>query len=161
PPTLPRQRRDPCGATSAPTWSETPRMAQTPRTRRAGRSASSSPSSTCATTEPGVPERPALTPSALRAWVQAEGLPSFRVEQILRWSDRGGSAEVAARTDVAGRRRRALADPFALPLLRPREVARAADNTRKLLFGLEQGRAVEAVIIPDPPRLTVCISSQA
>jgi 23S rRNA (adenine2503-C2)-methyltransferase len=43
----------------------------------------------------------------------------------------------------------------------PVEVARSADHTRKLLFALERGRAVESVIIPDAPRLTVCISSQA
>jgi len=64
-------------------------------------------------------------------------------------------------TDVARPVRAALARSFALPVLRPSEVARAADGTRKLLFALEPGRAVESVIIPDPPRLTACLSTQA
>lgn len=64
-------------------------------------------------------------------------------------------------TDVARPLRAALARHFTLPVLQPTEVARAADNTRKLLFTLPPGHAIESVIIPDPPRLTLCISSQA
>lgn len=40
-------------------------------------------------------------------------------------------------------------------------MAHAADDTRKLLFKLGADASVEAVLIPDPPRLTLCISSQA
>jgi 23S rRNA (adenine2503-C2)-methyltransferase len=93
--------------------------------------------------------------------VRDRGLPRFRAEQILSWLYQRGVEDFDAMTDVARPLRRALADAFAPPVLRPREVARAADGTRKLLFGLEEGRAVESVIIPDPRRLTVCISSQA
>ncbi len=64
-------------------------------------------------------------------------------------------------TDVGKPLRAALADAFELPALPPPEVVRAADDTRKLLFTLEAGRAIESVLIPDAPRLTVCISSQA
>ncbi len=64
-------------------------------------------------------------------------------------------------TDVARPLRDALAASFAMPGLPLLETARAADGTRKLLLGLDQGRAIESVIIPDPPRLTACISSQA
>ena len=64
-------------------------------------------------------------------------------------------------TDLGEPLRAALAEAFALPALMPVELARSADHTRKLLFALEAGRAVESVIIPDAPRLTACISSQA
>jgi 23S rRNA (adenine2503-C2)-methyltransferase len=93
--------------------------------------------------------------------VQAEGLPAFRAEQILRWVFQRGVASFDAMTDVGRPLREALALHFALPALAVSEVARAADGTRKLLFALEPGRAIESVIIPDPPRLTACISSQA
>jgi 23S rRNA (adenine2503-C2)-methyltransferase len=102
-----------------------------------------------------------LRPAALRAWVRAEGLPAFRAEQVLRWAYQRGVESFDAMTDVARPLRAALARAFAPPLLRPSEVVRAADGTRKLLFTLEPGRAIESVIIPDPPRLTACISSQA
>ena len=64
-------------------------------------------------------------------------------------------------SDVSRPLRAALGRAFALPLLQPAEIARAADGTRKLLFTLEPGRAIESVVIPEPRRLTACISSQA
>ena len=102
-----------------------------------------------------------MTPAALRAWVRAHGLPAFRADQILRWVYQRGVVSFDEMTDVGRPLRVALQADFTLPVLQPAEVARAADGTRKLLFGLEAGRAVESVIIPDPPRLTACISSQA
>jgi 23S rRNA (adenine2503-C2)-methyltransferase len=57
--------------------------------------------------------------------------------------------------------RQELAGDFALPTLAPARCDHSADDTRKLLFDLEGGVQVESVIIPDPPRLTLCISSQA
>jgi len=50
---------------------------------------------------------------------------------------------------------------LALPALTPTVVAHSSDDTRKLLFQLDARAAIEAVLIPDPPRLTLCISSQA
>ena len=54
-----------------------------------------------------------------------------------------------------------LAAHFVLPALTPTVVAHSSDDTRKLLFELDARAAIEAVLIPDPPRLTLCISSQA
>jgi len=105
--------------------------------------------------------RPPLTPAALRAWLRAEGLPAFRATQILSWVYQRDVASLDAMTDVGRRLRAGLAEAFALPGLAPSEVARSVDDTRKLLFTLERGRAIESVIIPDPPRITACISSQA
>jgi len=102
-----------------------------------------------------------LTPAALRAWLRAERLPAFRAAQILRWAYQCGVESFDEMTDVGRSLRAALARDFTLPVLRPREVAHAADGTRKLLFALEAGRAIESVIIPDPPRLTACLSTQA
>jgi 23S rRNA (adenine2503-C2)-methyltransferase len=76
--------------------------------------------------------------------------------------------------------RAALAEQFVIPHLTPARVTASSDGTRKLLFQLDAGpspaatsgdgggpgrgflhAAVESVLIPDPPRLTLCISSQA
>ena len=64
-------------------------------------------------------------------------------------------------TDLPAHLRTALAAHFAFPCLEPARVAHSGDGTRKLLFDLGRGDAIEAVLIPDPPRLTLCISSQA
>jgi 23S rRNA (adenine2503-C2)-methyltransferase len=50
---------------------------------------------------------------------------------------------------------------FSLPQLPPPQVATSRDRTRKLLFVLDARASIESVLIPDPPRLTLCISSQA
>jgi 23S rRNA (adenine2503-C2)-methyltransferase len=105
--------------------------------------------------------RSSLTPIALRAWLREEHLPAFRAAQILRWIYQRGVEAYDDMTDVGRPLRAALARAFALPALRPSEVTRAADGTRKLLFSLEAGGAIESVVIPDPPRLTACLSSQA
>jgi 23S rRNA (adenine2503-C2)-methyltransferase len=70
-------------------------------------------------------------------------------------------ASFAAMSDVPQLLREQLADDFHLPALTPAVVACASDGTRKLLFLLDERAAIESVIIPDPPRLTLCISSQA
>ncbi|MGH7790032.1 MAG: 23S rRNA (adenine(2503)-C(2))-methyltransferase RlmN [Candidatus Binatia bacterium] len=129
--------------------------------RPAGRSASSSASSSCATPEGASGSPVPLTPAVLRAWLRARGLPAFRAVQILRWAFQRGVASFDEMSDLGRDLRLDLAAAFALPALRPSEVVRSADGTRKLLFRLEAGRAVETVLIPDEPRLTACISSQA
>jgi len=102
-----------------------------------------------------------LSPKALRAWLAERGLPVYRATQILAWVYRRGAASFAAMTDLPRELRAELEGTFAFPELVPTRVSRSADHTRKLLFDLGDGNAIESVLIPDPPRLTLCISSQA
>lgn len=64
-------------------------------------------------------------------------------------------------TDLPLELRSGLAAEFCIYRMASPVVVRAGDRTRKLLFRLEDGAAIESVLIPDPPRLTLCISSQA
>lgn len=64
-------------------------------------------------------------------------------------------------SDLPQALRGALAQQFTFPTLTPSVVAESGDGTRKLLFQLDDRAAIESVLIPDPPRLTLCISSQA
>jgi 23S rRNA (adenine2503-C2)-methyltransferase len=63
-------------------------------------------------------------------------------------------------TNVSPALRASLRQEFSIEALPEPYVARSEDGTRKLLFSLEGGGAIESVLIPDPPRLTICISSQ-
>jgi 23S rRNA (adenine2503-C2)-methyltransferase len=103
----------------------------------------------------------ALTPAALRAWLAARGEPAYRLTQILSWVYRLHATSFAAMSNLPQALRAALADHFIFPQLTPALVAESADRTRKLLFQLDARAAIESVLIPDPPRLTLCISSQA
>jgi 23S rRNA (adenine2503-C2)-methyltransferase len=98
---------------------------------------------------------------AVREWVVARGLPRYRAEQILTWIYHRRATDVAAMTNVSRVVREQFAATFQLPRLDPERMARARDGTRKLLFRLPDGYAIESVLIPEPPRLTLCISSQA
>ncbi len=91
----------------------------------------------------------------------AQGFPGYRAEQVLHWAYRRGAQSFEEMSDIGRPLRAALADAFALPALALADLQRSADGTRKLLFALGGGIAVESVLIPDWPRLTACISSQA
>jgi 23S rRNA (adenine2503-C2)-methyltransferase len=63
-------------------------------------------------------------------------------------------------TDLGRALRDALADKFTIstPTLVRRE--RSEDGTQKFVLGLDDGRQIEAVFIPDTPMQTFCISTQ-
>ncbi len=93
--------------------------------------------------------------------MRAHGYPAYRVTQVLAWVYRQGATDFRAMSDVPLALRSELSKNFTFPLLTPAAVARSADTTCKLLFQLDERAAIESVLIPDPPRLTLCISSQA
>jgi 23S rRNA (adenine2503-C2)-methyltransferase len=66
-----------------------------------------------------------------------------------------------AMQDLPRELRDTLASRYALPRLAIDTEQRSTDGTRKFLFRLADGQAIEAVAIPEGKRLTLCISSQA
>jgi 23S rRNA (adenine2503-C2)-methyltransferase len=87
--------------------------------------------------------------------------PAYRGAQVLSWAYRKGAPTFEEMSDLPAPLRRELAAAFHSPRLVPTRCAESSDDTRKLLFDLPGGVQVESVIIPDFPRLTLCISSQA
>jgi 23S rRNA (adenine2503-C2)-methyltransferase len=89
-------------------------------------------------------------------------LPAYRARQIARWLYARGETRFAQMTDIALPLRNLLDQHYSLepdPIL---SLQRATeDEAAKFLFGLEDGKAVEAVLINTPRRRTICISSQA
>ncbi|HEU5169950.1 MAG TPA: 23S rRNA (adenine(2503)-C(2))-methyltransferase RlmN [Gemmatimonadales bacterium] len=106
-----------------------------------------------------------LTPDAsrarLRAWVDARGLPGYRVGQIHRRLWVAPVARWRDATELPSALRAELEAAFPLPRLEPETVQTSADGTRKFLWRLADGEAVESVLIPSGSRRTLCISSQA
>jgi 23S rRNA (adenine2503-C2)-methyltransferase len=64
-------------------------------------------------------------------------------------------------SDLPSALRADLETAFVIPRLAPERVVESQDGTCKLLFRLDDGEPIEAVLIPDEPRLTLCVSSQA
>jgi 23S rRNA (adenine2503-C2)-methyltransferase len=106
-----------------------------------------------------------LTPEAARetlaAWVADRGLPAYRAAQIHRrlWKAPVGAWGEASELPLELRRE--LESAFPLPRLVAEAVQESADGTRKYLWRLADGEAMESVLIPSGKRLTLCISSQA
>jgi 23S rRNA (adenine2503-C2)-methyltransferase len=97
----------------------------------------------------------------VREWVVARGAPTYRCAQILAAVYRRRARSFAAMSDLSIALRADLAAEFVVPALTPSVVCQATDGTRKMLFRLDERAAIESVLIPDPPRLTLCVSSQA
>ncbi len=102
-----------------------------------------------------------LSRAELRDWILAQGELPYRAEQILRWIYLEGALDFAAMSNVPQALRARLHETFAIRPLSPATESVAADGTRKLLFRLDGGAAIETVLIPDKLRLTLCVSSQA
>jgi 23S rRNA (adenine2503-C2)-methyltransferase len=64
-------------------------------------------------------------------------------------------------TDLPSAVRKELQDTFPLERLVADVVQQSADGTRKYLWRLNDGEAIESVLIPSGSRRTLCISSQA
>jgi 23S rRNA (adenine2503-C2)-methyltransferase len=102
-----------------------------------------------------------LDAAGLAAFFAEHGEKAFRATQVLRWLHRFGEADFDAMTDIARSlreklRRLAVVAP---PLVIADQLA--ADGTRKFLFDVGGGNAVESVFIPEDDRGTLCISTQA
>ena len=106
-----------------------------------------------------------LAPSAaltlLRQWVADQGLPGYRAAQLLRrlWQAPVGSWSQATELPLALRTR--LDAELPLARLLPDVVQQGSDGTRKYLWRLADGEAIESVLIPSGKRRTLCVSSQA
>jgi 23S rRNA (adenine2503-C2)-methyltransferase len=104
---------------------------------------------------------PAEASATLEAWLGTRGEPAYRVRQILprlwqrpvrRWTDA---------TDLPAALRLALDEAFPLPRLELSTHQVSSDGTQKFLWLLDDGEAIESVLIPEGKRRTLCISSQA
>jgi 23S rRNA (adenine2503-C2)-methyltransferase len=89
------------------------------------------------------------------------GQPSYRVGQIVRRLWANPVASFADMTELPASLRGALEERFELPRLELSFQQQSTDGTRKFLFRLRDGEAIETVAIPDGNRTTLCISSQA
>ena len=97
----------------------------------------------------------------LTAFLAKEGEPPYRARQILRHVWTKPVASFGEMSDLPRSLRERLALRFSLPRLAVDTDQQSSDGTRKFLFRLADGQAIETVAIPEGKRLTLCISSQA
>jgi 23S rRNA (adenine2503-C2)-methyltransferase len=87
--------------------------------------------------------------------------PAYRARQIWQWLFGKGAVTFAEMTNLSGSLRDRLSEDFTISRLVLLRQAVSADGTKKFLLGLSDGQSIEAVLIPEVKRLTLCVSTQA
>lgn len=118
-----------------------------------------------------------MTPEELLEVVQEVGLPKFTAGQIAQWMYRKKVRSIDEMTNISKVGREKLKERYELGVVSCMDLMQSVDGTRKYLFPVETERAggwmnvdgtpvmetsaVEAVMIPDEDRATLCVSSQS
>ena len=97
----------------------------------------------------------------IKAWCAALGEKPYRAIQLSRWMHRHCEDDFDAMSNLAKSFRAKLHDLAYIKAPPVITVKHSADGTRKWLFDVGNGNAVEAVFIPEDDRGTLCISTQA
>lgn len=102
-----------------------------------------------------------MNPAELEGIVLEEGLPKFTAAQIADWIYKKKVMSIDGMTNLSKKARERLSSRYDVGVTFPVEKYESSDGTRKYLFPYSEERMVEAVMIPDDGRYTLCVSSQA
>jgi len=101
------------------------------------------------------------TPDELKGIALKVGLPAFTGKQIAQWMYGRKVRGIDEMTNISKIGRERLKEEYSLGVTMPSACQVSSDGTKKYLFPIGEGNAVEAVMIPDDDRKTLCVSSQA
>lgn len=101
-----------------------------------------------------------FTLEKLESWVISLGEKPFRARQLFKNLYARNVSSWDQCTDLSRAFRQQLEFGSTLNALAVSRIDEAPDGTRKYLFRLHDGNFIESVLIPDPPRCTICVSSQ-
>jgi len=96
----------------------------------------------------------------LVAWLSSVNEPAWRADQVRRWVFSGRADSSAEMLDLPVTLRGRLAEEFSLFSGREVECRVARDRTEKLLVEWPDGHRVECVLMREPGRSTICLSTQ-
>ena len=102
-----------------------------------------------------------LDAPALTRLVGQWGGKPFRARQLQKWVHQRNTSCFEDMTDLARDFRAQLTEQCVVQAPAVLTQQRSSDGTRKWLFDVGQGNAIESVFIPEDDRGTLCISSQA
>ncbi len=92
--------------------------------------------------------------------IESIGEKKFRARQIYRWIYQRRAESFSSLTDLPVSLRRRLERHFTLRRPAVSRIQRSEDGTRKYLLSAPSGGDVESVFLPEPDRVTFCISPQ-
>jgi len=98
--------------------------------------------------------------SEFKAYLKQSKQPLYRAQQVWQWLFQKRATSFAEMTNLSASLRAQLEEDFSIARVSVLRRAASADGTVKYLFGLSDGLSGESVLIPEPKRLTLCISTQ-
>ena len=107
-------------------------------------------------------------PEELAVIAKTHGLPAFAGKQMAQWLYQKRVRSIEEMTNLSKAGRETLSQHYEVGYVAPIDVQTSKDGTRKYLFEVtcpvgdkEETSCIEAVMIPDDDRKTLCVSSQA
>ncbi|HSB41369.1 MAG TPA: 23S rRNA (adenine(2503)-C(2))-methyltransferase RlmN [Methylomirabilota bacterium] len=101
-----------------------------------------------------------LSPAEMEALAETLGAPRYRGRQLAQWIYLKGVTELEAMSDLPRAFRVALAGRAAVELPEVERRTPSQDGSQKLVLRYPDGARVQAVLMPDGDRLTLCVSTQ-
>ena len=98
--------------------------------------------------------------TALRALFAARGWSAYRADQVATWLYRQDATGLEQMTNLPAGLRGEIAAEFEVETLEVELTQRSIDGTQKLLLRALDGARIEAVLIPEERRHTLCVSTQ-
>lgn len=99
-------------------------------------------------------------PETLAAWMAERDERPYRARQVFDWIFRRRVERFDRMTDLPARLRQALAEEWSIFTTKVVHESEAPDGTRKLLLECRDGKRIEAVLMFEGERRTICISTQ-
>ena len=100
------------------------------------------------------------SPAELEALAESLGAPRYRGRQLARWIFARGVVDLEAMTDLPRDFRAALAARATVDVPEVERRTPSQDGSHKLVLRYGDGARVQAVLMPDGDRLTLCVSTQ-
>lgn len=102
-----------------------------------------------------------MTLTELEALCKEQGLPRFAARQMADWLYKKRVRDISQMTNLSKAARENLSEACEVGTVEAAGCIASTDGTKKYAFPAADGRAVEAVMIPDGDRATLCVSCQA
>jgi 23S rRNA (adenine2503-C2)-methyltransferase len=101
-----------------------------------------------------------LSPAEMEALAESLGAPPYRGRQLAQWIFVKGVTDLAAMSDLPKDFRAALAARASVDVPEVERRTPSQDGSQKLVLRYGDGARVQAVLMPDDDRLTLCVSTQ-
>jgi 23S rRNA (adenine2503-C2)-methyltransferase len=101
-----------------------------------------------------------MSPATLEDLAVELGASRYRGRQLATWMYRKGVVSLDTMSDLPRDFRTTLGERAVLALPEIERITPSQDGSQKLVFRLEDGARISAVLMPDDDRMTLCLSTQ-